>query len=313
MMEISEAAQAFEPLRRRLTGLAYRMLGSLADAEDIVQEAYVRWHGADRTNVADPRAYLSRVVTRLCLDQLRSARARRETYVGPWLPEPILDEAALAADALSEYADDLSIALMLTLERLSPLERAAFLLHDVFDVDFPEIAHALDRTEAACRQLAARGRAHVREQRPRFAPSADEVARLVGAFFAAVRAGDLPRLKEILAEDAVFHTDGGGKRSAALNPIRGRDKIIRFLAGLMRKRTLTLPQFVVPTRLNGMPGFILVDGEGQIETLALDIRGERIAALYGIRNPNKLARIAEWYATIQHVSGRQAGSTRTPG
>jgi RNA polymerase sigma-70 factor (ECF subfamily) len=313
MMEISEAAQAFEPLRRRLTGLAYRMLGSLADAEDIVQEAYVRWHGADRTSVADPRAYLSRVVTRLCLDQLRSARARRETYVGPWLPEPVLDETALAADALNEYADDLSIALMLTLERLSPLERAAFLLHDVFDVDFPEIAQALERTEAACRQLAARARAHVREQRPRFAPSANEVARLVGAFFAAVRAGDLPRLKEILAEDAVFHTDGGGKRNAALNPIRGRDKIIRFLAGLAKKRVLTLPQFVLPTRLNGMPGFIFVDGEGQIETLVLDILGERIAALYGIRNPNKLARISAWYATIQHVSGRQAGSIRTPG
>jgi RNA polymerase sigma-70 factor (ECF subfamily) len=213
---------------------------------------------------------------------------------------------------LSEYADDLSIALMLTLDRLSPLERAAFLLHDVFDVDFLEIAQALDRTEAACRQLAARARTHVCEQRPRFVPSADEVARLVGAFFAAVRAGDLPRLKEILAEDAVFYTDGGGERSAALNPIRGRDKIIRFFAGLAHKRQLTEPRYVIPTRLNGAPGFIIIDGEGQVETLALDIRGERIAALYGMRNPSKLARIAALCATMQDHSSASGGKAGRP-
>src|SRR5262249_36301454 len=159
----NDAAHSFEPLRRNLTGLAYRMLGSLAEAEDVVQEAYLRWHAADRTAVAEPRTYLSRVVARLCLDQMKSARARRETYVGPWLPEPIVDEAAVAPDTASELADDLSVALLLTLERLSPLERAAFLMHDVFELNFTEVAAALDRSAEACRQLAARARTHVRE------------------------------------------------------------------------------------------------------------------------------------------------------
>jgi RNA polymerase sigma-70 factor (ECF subfamily) len=284
-----EAVQGFEPHRRRLTGLAYRMLGSLTEAEDIVQEAFLRWHAVDRTTVADPRAYLSRVVARLCLDQLKSARVRRETYVGPWLPEPILDAAALAPDTASEYADDLSVALLLTLERLSPLERAAFLLHDVFEVDFLEVARALERSEAACRQLAARARAHVRQARPRFAATDEDVAKLTDAFHAAVLAGDVPGLAQLLAEDAVLHSDGGGKRSAALNPVRGRDKIIRFYVGLVRKRGRPMLRSVRPARINGMPGFIIIDGEGEVETLALDIRDRRIAALYLVRNPDKLA------------------------
>ena len=156
-----DAARSFEPHRRRLMALAYRMLGSLAGAEDAVQEAYVRWHATDRTRIQSPRAFLSRVVTRLCLDELKSARSRRETYVGPWLPEPVLDDEALIVDAENEYADDLSVALLLTLERLSPLERAAFLLHDVFDLSFAEVGETLGRGEAACRQLAARAREHV--------------------------------------------------------------------------------------------------------------------------------------------------------
>lgn len=284
-----EAGEVFEPLRRRLTGLAYRMLGSLTEAEDIVQEAWLRWDAADRTAVSDPRAYLSRIVGRLCLDQLKSARVRRETYVGPWLPEPIIDEAALAPDTASEYADDLSVALLLTLERLSPLERAAFLLHDVFELDFGEIAKTLDRSEAACRQLAARARVHVRQARPRFAASSAEFARLTDAFHAAILAGDVPRLTQLLAEDAVLHTDGGGKRLAALNPIRGRDKIIRFFVGLARKRALPTLRSVHQVRINGMPGFIIVDDQGQVETLALDFRDGRIAAMYIVRNPDKLA------------------------
>jgi len=163
----SNPAVSFEPYRRRLMGLAYRMLGSMADAEDAVQEAYVRWHAADRGQVSDPKAYLMTTTTRICLDMLTSARARHEEYVGPWLPEPVLDTAALAPDSRTELAEDLSVALLLTLDRLSPLERAAFLLHDVFDFSFSEVASALDRSEAACRQLAARARAHVRSVRPR--------------------------------------------------------------------------------------------------------------------------------------------------
>src|SRR5579871_2126519 len=164
---MSNPAESFEPYRRRLLGLAYRMLGSMADAEDAVQETYLRWHGADRDNVSEPRGFLMTTTTRICLDMLTSARARREEYVGPWLPEPVLDTAALAPDNLSELAEDLSIALLLTLERLSPLERAAFLLHEVFDFSFSEVAATLQRSEAACRQLAARARAHVRAVRPR--------------------------------------------------------------------------------------------------------------------------------------------------
>src|SRR6476620_1755318 len=164
---MSDPAASFEPYRRRLLGLAYRMLGSMADAEDAVQEAYLRWHGADRGNVSDPRAFLMTTTTRICLDMLTSARARHEEYVGPWLPEPVLDTAALAPDNRAELAEDLSIALLLTLDRLSPLERAAFLLHDVFDFSFKEVAGALERSESACRQLASRARAHVRAERPR--------------------------------------------------------------------------------------------------------------------------------------------------
>ena len=166
-IEMADPAASFEPHRRRLLGLAYRMLGSMADAEDAVQEAYLRWHGANRDAVSDPKAFLMTTTARICLDLLTSARARREEYVGPWLPEPVLDTPSLAPDSHTELAEDLSVALLLTLDRLSPLERAAFLLHDVFDFSFSEVAAALDRSEAACRQLAARARAHVREVRPR--------------------------------------------------------------------------------------------------------------------------------------------------
>src|SRR5215813_12328377 len=171
---MSDPAASFEPYRRRLLGLAYRMLGSMADAEDAVQETYLRWHAAHREKVSDPRAFLMTTTTRICLDMLTSARAQREEYVGPWLPEPVLDTAALAPDSRTELAEDLSVALLLTLDRLSPLERASFLLHDVFDFSFNEVATALERNEAACRQLAARARAHVRAVRPRGAtvPSA---------------------------------------------------------------------------------------------------------------------------------------------
>src|SRR5215831_14379221 len=214
---LDQDVAAFETHRRALTGLAYRMLGSLSEAADIVQEAYLRWHAAKRERVGNPRAYLSRTVARLCLDHLKSARARRETYVGPWLPEPIIDETALAPDTASELADDLSVALMMTLERLSPLERAAFLLHDVFEMEFGDIAKVLERSESACRQLAARGRTHVREARPRSRVPEDEATRLSDAFHRALVTGDAAQFAELLAEDAILYSDGGGKRAAALN------------------------------------------------------------------------------------------------
>src|SRR5512134_2091910 len=195
----TDPSASFEPHRRRLLGLAYRMLGSMADAEDAVQEAYLRWHNAVRENVAEPRAFLITTTTRICLDVLKSARVRREEYVGPWLPDPVTDTAALAPDTQTEMAEDLSVALLLALERLSPLERAAFLLHDVFDYSFTQVAEALGRHEAACRQLASRARARVREARPAGAipPRAGSSsvggkhAELVSAFIAASRSGDV--------------------------------------------------------------------------------------------------------------------------
>jgi RNA polymerase sigma-70 factor, ECF subfamily len=287
----SDAAGGFEAHRRHLLGLAYRMLGSLAEAEDAVQEAYLRWHAADRAKVENPRAFLSTTVTRLCLDQLKSARVQRESYVGPWLPEPVLDTAALDAETSSDYAHDLSVALMLTLERLSPLERAAFLLHDVFDVEFAEIAQNLGRSEAACRQLAARGRAHVQAARPRFSPSAEEGTRLAEAFRLATRSGDAAGMVRLLAADAVLYTDGGGKRIAALNPIHGSDKIARFFAGVMKK-THADGWRVRDAHINGDPGFVFADPEGALQTIAFDIADGRIAAIYLMVNPDKLQRVA---------------------
>jgi RNA polymerase sigma-70 factor, ECF subfamily len=299
----SNPADSFEPHRRRLLGLAYRMLGSMADAEDAVQEAYVRWHGADRDNVADPRAFLMTTTTRLCLDMLTSARARREEYVGPWLPEPVLDTAALAPDRRTELAEDLSVALLLTLDRLSPLERAAFLLHDVFDFPFSEVAPALERSESACRQLAVRARAHVRAVRPRGATAAParsgeidvKHAQLLSAFMAATQAGDLDALTKLLASDARVVTDGGGKVRAAQEVIDGADRVARFLVDATRKRpdAWWRADFTVRVAtVNGLPGVIVDAPEGPVQTAAFEIEGNVIRALYVVRNPDKLRHLA---------------------
>jgi RNA polymerase sigma-70 factor (ECF subfamily) len=291
----SNPATSFEPHRRRLLGLAYRILGSMADAEDAVQETILRWHAADRDKVSDPRAFLMTTTTRICLDMLTSARARREEYVGPWLPEPVLDTAALAPDSRTELAEDLSVALLLTLDRLSPLERAAFLLHEVFDFSFSEVATTLERSEGACQQLAARARAHVRAVRPRgTAPPparSGEIdakhAQLMSAFVAATRSGDLNALMQLLSSDVRVVTDGGSKVAAARNVLEGADRTARFLIGVTRKgwrENFTL-RFAT---INGLPG-VIVDGlEGPLQTTAFEIEGDVIRALYVVRNPDKL-------------------------
>jgi RNA polymerase sigma-70 factor (ECF subfamily) len=291
----SNPAASFEPYRGRLRGLAYRMLGSMADAEDAVQEAYLRWHATDRHKVSDPRAFLMTTTARICLDMLTSARARREEYVGPWLPEPVVDTAALAPDSRTELAEDLSIALLLTLDRLSPLERAAFLLHDVFDFSFNEIATTLDRSEAACRQLAARARGHVREVRPQGAiapPSRSgqidpKHEQLISAFVTATRSGDLAALTQLLAGDVRVVTDGGGKVSAALNQIDGADRAAKFLVGAARKgwRDDFSWRFAA---INSLPGVVLNAPEGPVQTTAFEIEGGVIRAIYVVRNPDKL-------------------------
>ncbi len=290
MTTLDHEVQSFESHRRALTGLAYRMLGSRAEAEDVVQDAYLRWHQADHPAIEEPRRHLGTVVTRLCLDRMKSARARREVYVGQWLPEPVVDEA-LDADAAGDLAHDLSVALMLLLERLSPLERASFLLHDVFGLDFAEVARALDRGEAACRQLAARARAHIEEGRPRFAASREEGARLAAAFVAAAHSGDAATLTKLLAQDAVLYSDGGGKRAAALNPIYGADKIMRFLVGIARKNpALPGAQWRAAT-VNGLAGFVLREEDGAIDTMAFEHRDGHIVAIYVVRNPEKLRHV----------------------
>jgi RNA polymerase sigma-70 factor, ECF subfamily len=286
----ADGVQTFETYRGPLLGLAYRMLGSRADAEDIVQDAYLRWHGADRTAVGDPRRYLNIIVARLCLDRMKSAQAQRETYTGPWLPEPLVDEH-LGTGSAGDLAHDLSVALMLTLERLSPLERAAFLLHDVFDLDFAEVSGILDRSEAACRQLAARAREHIRASRPRFSVSRDEGHRLAAAFQMATAAGDIQSLAQLLAADAVLYSDGGGKRPAALNPIFGADKILRFFAGVARKNLSLAALEMRPAVLNGSAGLVLREADGSVTTMAFDTRDGRIAAIYIVRNPEKLRHV----------------------
>ncbi len=282
--------QSFEAHRRALTGLAYRMLGSRAEAEDVVQDAYLRWHAADQAQIEEPRRYLGTVVTRLCLDRMKSAKARREIYVGPWLPEPVVDEA-LDAQPAGDLAHDLSVALMLVLERLSPLERASFLLHDVFGLDFAEVGRALDRSEATCRQLAARARAHIEEGRPRFRATQEEGRRLASAFMAAAQAGDLQTLADLLAQDAVLYSDGGGKRAAALNPIYGPDKIVRFIEGVARKNTGLSASQVRPATVNGLAGFVVREVDGLIDTMAFEVRDGRVAAIYIVRNPEKLRHV----------------------
>ncbi|MGB6553821.1 MAG: RNA polymerase sigma factor SigJ [Candidatus Binataceae bacterium] len=287
----NDAAQRFEAHRRHLTGLAYRMLGSIAEAQDVVQETYLRWHRAERATVSDARAFLSRTAMRLCLDQLKSARARHEHYIGPWLPEPVLDEAALAAESAGDYAHDLSVALMLTLERLSPLERAAFLLHDVFDMDFDEVAETLGRNSASCRQLAARARARVRASRPRFRPSEQECERLVTAFGVAARSGDAAALAGLLTGDVIYYSDAGGRATSALKPIAGRDKVVRLITGLSRKGLATIRK-ISATQINGSPGFIVERAGGQVITMAFDFRDGLIANIYTTMNPDKLRHLA---------------------
>ena len=274
-----DAAASYDPLRPKLMRVAYRMLGSVADAEDVLQEAFIRWMGADRGEVREPEAFLRRTVTRLCLDQLKSARRRRETYIGPWLPDPIVDEAE---------EEDVTLPLMLALERLSPLERAAFLLHDVFGLEFEEVAASVGRDPAACRQLAARARAHVREARPRFQVEKQRGIELAEAFFAASRSGDMKALAAMLAADVSVHADGGGKRPAAMKPIVGFDAVMKAherLAVLFKHNS---SKFVRAGFVNGLPGFVTLEADGELQTTALDIEDGKIAAIYVVRNPDKL-------------------------
>lgn len=279
------AAASFDPLRPMLFRVAYRMLGSVADAEDILQEAFLRWLDADRKAIREPGAFLRRVVTRLCLDDLKSARHRRETYVGPWLPEPVVE-------AGEDDVEDVTLPLLMALERLSPLERAAFLLHDVFGLGFEEVAETIDRDPTACRQLAHRARDHVRASRPRFAVTAERGQQIAEAFYAASRGGDLDGLRLLLAEDVTLHADGGGRATAARRPMVGIDEVVRLHTGLARIFAERPSRLVRQGRINGLPGFVTVEGDGTLQTTALEVDDGKVVAIYIVRNPDKLRHLA---------------------
>lgn len=276
---LTDAAASFEPLRRTLVRVAYRMLGSVADAEDVVQDAYIRWVNAERAQVRVAEAFLRRMVMRMCLDQIKSARHQRETYIGPWLPDPVVED---------EQQEDVTLPLMLALERLSPLERAAFLLHDVFGLEFDEIATTIQREPAACRQLATRARTHVRESRPRFQVEKERGLAIAQAFFDASRTGDMSALGAMLAADVSLHADGGGKRPALGRPVLGFHEVMKLhtnLATMFRKLGST---FVRTAFINGLPGFVTLEADGELQTTALEIEDGKVAAIYIMRNPDKL-------------------------
>jgi len=288
-MDDAAVTEAFEAQRQRLARLAYRMLGSVAEAEDAVQDAWLRWTRVG-WEITDPGAWLVRVTTRLCIDRLRAAKAERAAYRGPWLPEPLIEP--LAEDPV-ERAEDISVAFLLALERLSPLERAVFLLHDVFDEDYATVAQTLDRSEPAVRRLASRAREHLRKARPRFAVSQEEASRLATAFMAAAAGGDMAGLSSLLADDAILVSDGGGKRKAALRVMVGPADIVRLLEGLAwRGGGVAALKNLRTTRINGYPGFVVSLGDGP-ETIAFQPGQDgRIAAIYMVRNPEKLAHVA---------------------
>lgn len=272
--------------RNLLFTVAYEMLSSAADAEDVLQEVWLRWADVDREEVRDPRAYLVRITTRLCLNRLRTSARRREDYVGPWLPEPLLTAPDVAEDV--ELADSLSTAMLLVLETLTPTERAVFVLREVFDVPYGEIAAAVDKSEAAVRQVAHRARSHVEARRPRTEVTTEQQEAVIRRFRLATQTGDLQQLMDVLAPDVVLLTDGGGKVQAALKPITGREKVLRFLTAV-RPESIEL----VPIWLNGQPAMqFVIDGVTDGVGTAL-IEDGVVTQLYLVRNPDKLRSVGE--------------------
>ncbi|WP_341705724.1 RNA polymerase sigma-70 factor [Ferrovibrio sp.] len=279
--------ETFERHRRRLFGLAYRMLGSVGDAEDAVQDTWLRWHRADAAAIRTPEAWLVTACTRLCIDRLRAAKTEREHYTGTWLPEPLV-ELDVSPDS-AETADDLSMALLVVLERLSPAERAAWLLREAFDYDYPQLAAVLKKSEAACRQLVSRAQKHLQDARPRFAADAAAARDLAEKFARATRAGDAALFAGLLASDAMLWSDGGGKAQAALNIIHGAAKVVRFFIGIRPKQPPTLRH--VSARINGQPGWVFYDGDVPYLAMAVDIAEGHIRNVFIVRNPDKLARV----------------------
>jgi len=290
-------AEIFDQHRSYLTGIAYRMLGSVADAEDVVQETFIRWQAMDNREIRSPKAWLTTAATRLAIDHLRSARVRREKYVGAWLPEPLLTGSSTdqmvqpfaPPDRGPELLDSLSTAMLMLLEQLSPAERAAFLLHDVFDYEYDQIAPILERKESACRQLVSRARARVKEKRPRFEVNHDARDRVLAKFGEAVSTGSVDGLMALMNDDVILLSDGGGKVHSALNPIFGSNKVARFFVGVSTKQPAGA--YFQMREVNGTAGVIGYVGDQAYSVMTFDIDGDRIGSIHIVNNPDKLMHV----------------------
>src|SRR5713226_1183509 len=282
----------FEQYRGLLFSIAYRMLGSVADAEDMLQEAFIRWQQTSSDEIRSPRALLVTIVTRLCINHLESARVRREQYVGEWLPEPLVTDPKSDPSQVLRIDESLSMAFLVLLERLTPIERAVFLLREIFEYEYSEIATILEQTEANCRQILRRARQHVAEVRPRFRASLKQRHNLLERFLQATSRGDMHGLVDLLASDAVLHSDGGGKARAFANLISGADKVARGILGSLKK---LVPHNLLTriTMINGQPGIVSYLDSKPYSVLTLDTRDGRIRAIYVLTNPEKLAHLAK--------------------
>jgi RNA polymerase sigma-70 factor (TIGR02957 family) len=296
--------ELLEQLRPSALAIAYRMLGSVAEAEDVVQEALLRLHSAleGGERIESPRAYVATVTTRLSIDVLRSARVLRESYVGEWLPEPLVTDNSADPARHAEMADSLSLAFLVLLESLSPEQRAVFLLHDVFDYGYGEVAEIVGKSEDNARQLAARARRHVEEQKPRFDASREHREELAHRFFAAAEQGDLGALESLLADDVVLHGDGGGKVPALARALFGSRRVARTLGAWFRQGAKVPDAEIREVEVNGQPGAVLMAGGGVVSVMALDIAGGRVQSIRSIVNPDKLAHVgavADWTGLLK--------------
>lgn len=283
----------FEEHRQLLFGIAYRMLGTVMDAQDMVQDTYVRWQKAGPEEIRSPRAWLTTTITRLCINHLQLARVQRETYVGSWLPEPLVDERAPDPAEATQLADSLSLAFLVLLETLTPAERAVFILREGFGYEFSEIAAVVEKSEANCRQILARARKHVEERRPRFDASPAETEKLVRPFIAAVRKGDLDALLAAMAEDVVLVSDGGGKAHPPVPPMHGAEMIARMLINVSRKNAAeTATEDLRLVSINGLPGFVSFVGGRPRRVVAFGFKQGRVHAIFVVTNPDKLRHVS---------------------
>jgi RNA polymerase sigma-70 factor (ECF subfamily) len=281
--------ETFNQHRSLLFAIAYRMLGTVADAEDMVQETFLRWQQTTEATVKSAKTYLSTIITRLCIDHLRSARVQREHYVGPWLPEPLMTQQADDPATQVELADSLSMAFLVVLERLSPIERAVFLLREVFDYDYDELAQMVGKSPANCRQILRRSRQHITDQRPRFQVDQQQQEQITVKFLEATNQGNLEDLLSLLAKDVTYWSDGGGQVAAALKPLHGAMKVARFLLALHSKRLNTAVSYLI--EVNGQPGVMVIMGDRIQSVTTFDIVNDFIQSIYTMRNPDKLKRI----------------------